>query len=188
MANVRFGDQPARSALNGTEIIPFEDPSTNVDGSMTPVVITEFSRQTMALASGSNRGLMSGSSAGKLEALRTNDQNDALNTQLGQQSVPLFIGSLVDGEIEVFENLYTNPIEWDRMAFNLSSGSTVLTVKLDGVPVTGWQSINVTTTRAVATATGNKTMAPYQVLSVQAAASDTPVNLALTLKGNVVLE
>ncbi len=187
MANVRFGDQPARSSLNGNEIIPFEDPNTDVDGSMTPVVITEFARQTMALASGSNRGLMSGSSAGKLSALRTNEENDALNAQLGQQSIPIFIGSVVDGEIEVFENLYTNEFEFDRLAFGLSSGSTVLTVKIDGVPVTGWQSINVNPTRAVATATANKTLPVYGVVSLLLEDSNTPVNFNLTLKGNINL-
>lgn len=187
MANVRFGDQPLRSSLVGNERVPFEDPSTNVDGSMTPTGITEYARQTMALASGTNRGLMSGSSAGKLASLRTNEQVDALNAQLGQQSIPLFIGSVTDGEIQVVENLFGNDIEFDRMAFGLSSGSTKLTVKIDGTPVTGWQSINVTTSPATATATGNKTFPPDGVVSLLFEASDTPENLRLTLKGDITL-
>ncbi len=70
----------------------------------------------------------------------------------------------------------------------MSSGSSLVTIKIDGTPVTGWTSFPVNVAGGIATATAAKSMAPGSVLGIQFASSGgTPANLRLTLKGNITL-
>ncbi len=183
----RFGDNPLKNPLSGSEIIAATDPSSGDDCGITPDVLTQFAQENMGLANGTSQGLVSGPNGDKLNSLRTNAQNDLLNAQLGQIPFPIFIGSPVDGFIEVYQNVLDNSIVFDFMYFALASGSTNLTVKIDGTPVTGWSNVPVTSSGGGAVAAAAKTIAPGSVLGLQFSGGSTPVNLRVTLKGDVTL-
>lgn len=184
---MRFNANPAQNPLIGTEAIPATDISSGNDCKITPVVLTEFARSTMALASGSNNGLMSGSQAARLNGLYSNEAINAFLAQVGQVSVPLFFPDVADGTIEVFENVLDNDVVFSRMGFGLSSGSTIMTARIDAVPVTGWTNLAVTSGDGTATATAARTIAPGSILSLQFSSSGTPENLRLTLRGDMDL-
>jgi len=184
----RFSDNPIKNPLAGSELIPATDPSTGDDIALTPVLITIFAQQNMGLASGSNQGSVSGPNGDKLTALRTNAATDLLLAQLGQIPFPIFIGTPVNGTIEIYKNVLGNDVVFDFMYLSLASGSSNLTVNINGTPITGWSGINVTSTpSAKVTATAAKTLHADDVLSLTFAGSSTPTNLRASLKGNLTL-
>lgn len=183
----RFGDNPIANPVPANALIPFEDPTNDDDFCVTPAILTSFVQEHMALANGTNNGLMSGAQADKLNALYTKAQLDSFFTQLGQFPFPVFIASPVDGFIEVYQNVLGNEVVFDFMYFDLSSGSTFLTVKIDGVPVTGWTNVLITNVSGGAVATAAKTIPPAGILGLEFSGSGAPENLRVTMKGNVVL-
>lgn len=183
----RFGDNPIYSDPPGDLRIPCEDLTTDDDYCLTPDILTTFAQENMPLATGSENGLISGANADKLTALYTKAELDALFAQTAQFPFPIFIASPSDGFIEVFQNVLDNDVVWDAAAFALSSGTGYLTVKIDGTPITGWDNLHLTSTPGSATATAAKTLAPGSVLGLEFSAGATPVNLRLTLKGDVTL-
>lgn len=183
----RFSDNPQKSPLSGSEILPGTDTDTDDDIAITPDAITQYAQDNMALASGTNQGLVSGPEADKLTGLRTDAATDALLAQLGQIPFPIFIGTPVDGAIQIYRNVLSNNVEFDFMDYALSSGSTNLTVTIDGTPVTGWSAKNITTASGSASATAAKTLIPGAVLGLTFAGSSSPQNLRLSLKGNLTL-
>ncbi len=184
----RFSDNPIKSQLAGNERIGATDISTGDDCAITPDVLVQFAQDNLLPATGSQQGVVSGPDGDKLTALRTNAQNDALNVQLGQIPFPIFIGSPVDGFIEIYRNVLDNSILFDFMWFALASGSTNLTVKIDGTPVTGWTSVPITSASNGAQSTAANTLPAGSILGLQFSASNSPVNLRLTLKGDIVLQ
>lgn len=183
----RFSDNPLKNPLAGNEIVPGTDPSTTDDIGFTPDVLTQFVQENMGLASGSSQGAISGPDGDKLTALRTKAQDDAIFAQVAQIPFPIFIGTPVDGTIEIFRNVLDNDIVFDFMWYALSSGSTTLTILIDGTPITGWTNLPVTTASTGAVATAAKTIPPGSILALQFASSSSPQNLRLTLKGDLTL-
>lgn len=183
----RFSDNPQKSPLTGSELLAATDTDTGNDIAITPDALTQYAQENMSLAGGSENGLMTGAQSNKLNALRTDAATDLLLAQLGQIPFPIFIGTPVDGTIELYRNVLGNNIVFDFMYFELSSGSTNVSVLIDGTPITGWSSVPVTTASGSAAATAAKTLAPGSVLSLTFAGSSTPQNLRLSLKGNLSL-
>jgi hypothetical protein len=187
-ATARLGDNPTKTDLSGVERIAGTDPDTDEDFCVTPDILSQFVQENMALASGTSQGAMSGAQAEKLNALYTRSELDAIIGQLGQFPFPVFIGTVVDGFIEIYRNVLDESVVFDFMYFQMSSGSTLLTVKIDGVAVTGWTGVPISTASGAATATAAKTIAPGGVLGLEFSGSGgTPSNLRLTLKGDIDL-
>lgn len=184
----RFSDNPVKNPLQGNELIPGTDPDTDDDFSVTPEILTQFAQENMGLANGTTQGAMSGAQSEKLNDLYTRAELDAIIAQLGQFPFPVFIGTVVDGFIEIYRNVLGEPVVFDFMWFALSSGSTTLTVKIDGVAVTGWTNVAVTTASGGASATADKTLPAGSILGLEFSGSGgPPTNLRLTLKGNLDL-
>lgn len=187
-ATARLGDNPIKNPLAGNEKIAGTDPDTGDDFSVTPDILTQFVQEGMSLASGTSQGLMSGAQAEKLNDLYTRAELDAIFGQLGQFPFPIFFGTVSDGFVEVYRNVLDQSVEFDFFYFGMSSGSSIVTVKIDGTPVTGWTSIPLNSSGGSATATAAKTLAPGAVLGLEFAGSGgTPSNLRLTLKGDLSL-
>lgn len=184
---MRFSGNPQKNPITGSELLPATDTSSGNDVAITPIVLTQFVQANMGLANGSTQGAVSGADGTKLSALRTKAQDDALLAQLGQIPFPVFIGTPVNGTIEIYRNVLNNSVVFDFMWFALSSGSTNLTVKIDGNPVNGFENINITTVSNGATATANKTLASGSILALTFDASNSPQNLRLSIKGNITL-
>lgn len=184
----RFSDNPNKNPLAGTEKIAATDPSTGSDICITPDALTQFVQENMGLASGSAQGAISGPNGDKLNALRTKAQDDLIFAQVGQIPFPIFIGTPVDGTIEIYRNVLGNSIVFDFMWFALSSGSTTLSLLVDGTPITGWTNIPVTTASSGAVATAAKTLPAGSILALKFAGSMSPQNLRLSLKGNLTLQ
>lgn len=186
-STARLGDNPTKDPLAGNERIAATDPSTDSDVCLTPDILTVYAQENMGLANGSSQGAMSGPQADKLDALPTAAELESTHTQLGQFPFPIFIPNPVDGFVEIFRNVLDNDIVWDFCWFALSSGSTILTLYIDGDPIVGWSNMPITTESSGATATSNKTLAPGSILGIGFAGSAAPENLRLTLKGDITL-
>lgn len=183
----RFSDNPQKNPLSGTELMAATDAASGNDIAITPLVLTQFVTENMGLANGSSQGAVSGPNGDKLNALYSKAQIDNLLAQLGQVPFPIFIGTPVDGTIEIFRNVTGNAMVFDFMWFALASGSTNLTVLIDGTPVTGWTGINITSASNGAVATAAKTLLSGSILALQFSASSTPKNLRLSLLSNLAL-
>lgn len=185
--STRFSNNPVQSPVVNTSRIAATDTATGNDVALTPQGLTEYAQANMSLANGSSNGLMSGEQATKLDALRTSSEEDAINTQLAQLCIPVFIGSPVDGEVLLMRSVYDNDVELDFALFSLSSGTGQLTVIIDGTPVTGMTDIPLSSTPGSATATAAKTLAPEQVLGIQFNNGSGMANLYFTLRGDLQL-
>lgn len=181
----RFSDNPVKSPLTGSEDVPATDTSTGDDIVVTPDAITSYAQANMGLASGSSQGLVSGSNGDKLQALYTKAEIDALLAQAAQQPFYVFIGSPVDGSVEFVRNVLSNDVVLDFAWFALSSGSTNLTVTIDGTPVTGLDNLNITTASSGANATAANTLPAGSILGLTFTDSDSPQNLRLSIRGDM---
>lgn len=187
-ATARFGDNPVKNPLAGNELLPGTDQDTDDDICVTPAILSQYTQDNMGLASGTSQGAMSGAQSEKLNALYTRSELDAKLAALGQFPFPIFFGTVSDGFVEVYRNVLDQSVEFDFFYFGMSSGSSIVTVKIDGTPVTGWTSIPLNSSGGSATATAAKTLAPGAVLGLEFAGSGgTPSNLRLTLKGDLSL-
>ncbi len=140
----------------------------------------------MGLANGTSQGAMSGAQATKLDALYTRAELDVILTAHNQFPFPIFFGTVTNGFVEVYRNVLGQAVVFDYLYQGMSSGSSLVTVKIDGTPVTGWTSVPCNVAGGSATATAAKTLAPGSVLGLEFAGSGgTPSNLRLTLKGNI---
>jgi hypothetical protein len=183
-----IGSNPIKNPLAGNELIPAADPSnTAQDCDLTPDILTSYAQENMSLASGSTQGLVSGPNGDKLEALRSNAQINALLAQLGAVPFPIFIGTPVDGVIEIYRHVLANDVVFDFCNYALSSGSTNLTVNINGTPITGWSGLNTSNVSQQATASAAKTLKLGDILSLSFTGSALPKNLRLSLKGNLTL-
>lgn len=183
----RFGDNPLYLDPPGDLRIPCEYLTTDDDYCLTPDILTQFAQENMDLASGTNNGLISGPEADKLAVLYTKAQLDSLFSQLGQFPFPIFIANPVNGSIEIYRHIITNPVTWGSTWFALSSGTAYVTVTIDGVPVTGWENIHLTSASTGAVATGANVMPQGSILGLTFAGCGSPVNLRLTLGGQLTL-
>lgn len=184
----RFGDNPILTSPPANLQIPAENPATEDDVCVTPDILTQFAQDNMPLAGGSEtRGLISGDNADKLTALYTKAELDAIFTQFAQFPFPIFIANPVDGFIEVYRNVLDNDVEFDFMWFQMTAGTSLLTVKIDGVPVTGWESVLLSNVSTGAIATAAKTLPSGSVLGLEFASTGGAENLRLTLKGSLTL-
>jgi hypothetical protein len=187
-ATARFGDNPIKDPLAGNEKLVGTDPTTGDDFCTTPEILTQYAQENMALAGDGSPGLMSAAQADKLDALYTKDELDAIFAQLGQFPFPIFIGTVVDGFIEVYRHVLLEPVVFDYFYFGMSSGSSLVSVKINGTNVTGWTGIPLNSSGGTATATAAKTMNAGDVLGLEfSSSSGPPTNLRMTLKGNVTL-
>lgn len=187
-ATARFGDNPVKDPLAGNELLAGTDPGTGDDICVTPEILTQYAQENMSPAGGGEPGLMTAAQADKLNDLYTKAELDAIFAQLGQFPFPIFIGTVVNGFIEIYRHVLAEPVVFDYFYFGMSSGSSTVTVKINGVAVTGWTGIPVNSSGGTATATAAKTMNPGDVLGLEFTGSGgTPSNLRMTLKGNVSL-
>lgn len=185
-ATARLGDNPVKNPLAGNELLAGTDPSNDSDFCVTPEILTQYAQDHMAIAGPAGQGAMSAAQAEKLDALFSRGDLDFIFNQLFQFPFPIFIGTVVNGFIEVYRNVLGNAVVFDYFYFGMSSGSSIVTVKIDGVAVTGWTNIPVNTGGGQVFATAAKTMAPGSVLGLEFSGSGgTPANLRLTLKGQV---
>ncbi len=187
-STARLGDNPIKDPLAGNEKLAGTDPDTNVDFCVTPDILSQFIQENMGLANGSSQGAMSSEQSVKLDALYTRAELDVILAAHSQFPFPIFFGTVSDGFVEIYRNVLDEPVEFDFMWYQMSSGSSLLTVKIDGVAVTGWTGIPISTVSNGATATAAKTLPSGSVLGLEFSGSGgSPANLRLTLKGNLVL-
>lgn len=188
IATARLGDNPIKDPLVGNEEIAGTDPDTNSDFTTTPDILTQFVQENLGLANGSSQGAMSSAQYEKLEALYTRAELDVILAAHNQFPFPIFFGTVSDGFVEVYRNVLDQSVEFSFMWFQMSSGSSLLTVKIDGVAVTGWTGVPISTASGGAVASANKTLPAGSVLGLEfAGSSGSPTNLRLTLRGDIVL-
>lgn len=187
-ALARLGDNPIKNPLAGNEKLVGTDPNTDLDFCVTPDILSQFVQDTMGLASGTSQGAMSGAQAEKLDALYTRAELDAIFATLSQFPFPVFFGTVSDGFVEIYRNVLDESVVFDFLYFGMSSGSSLVTVKIDGTPVTGWTNVALSSVGGSATASAAKTLAPGAVLGLEFSGSGGPAtNLRLTLKGDIDL-
>ncbi len=185
-ALARLGDNPVKDPLAGNEKLTGTDPNTGNDFCVTPDILTQFVQDNLGLASGTSQGAMSGAQAEKLNALYTRAELDVILAAHNQFPFPIFFGTVTNGFVEVYRNVLGQAIVFDYFYQAMSSGSSLVTVKIDGTPVTGWTSVPVNVAGSQVFATAAKTLAPGSVLGLEFAGSGgTPTNLRLTLKGAI---
>lgn len=178
----RFANQPSINPLTSTCGLPGEDTSNNQDFFVGVDVLTQYVQEHMAVANGSSSGLMSGSSFQKLEDLRTRDEDDAIFAQFEQIIIPLFIPNPEDGTIEVMENVTDNDVYIERVGFGIGSGSAIMTVTIDSIPVTGMTNLDVGTPGAE-DATAANLLEPGAILGLMFSSSGgAPTNLRVTFR------
>lgn len=187
-ATARFSDNPVKNPLAGNELLAGTDSNNDTDICVTPDILVQYTQDNMGLASGTSQGAMSGAQAEKLDDLYTRAELDGIIAQLGQFPFPVFFGTVSDGFVEVYRNVLDESVTFEFMWFQMSSGSSLLTVKIDGVAVTGWTSIPIGTVSDGASATAANVLPSGSVLGFEFAGSGgSPTNLRLTLKGNIDL-
>lgn len=184
----RLGDNPVTSPAPAAAHIPCENMDTNEDICVTPAILTLFAQENMDFAGGSVlRGLISGTNADKLTALYTKAELDAIFTQFCQFPFPVFIGSPVDGAIELYRNVLDNDVVFESLWFGLSSGTGILSVTIDGTPITGLDNIAISGSSG-AIATALNTLAPGSILGFTFSGMDPAAeNLRVTLRGKITL-
>lgn len=168
--------------------IPGTNEDTSEDICVTPDILTLYAQENMPLAGGAvTRGLISGDNADKLTALYTKAELDAIFTQFRQFPFPVFIGSPVDGSIELYRNVLDNDVVFESLWFGLSVGSGFLTVTIDGTPITGLDNIAISGSSG-AIATAANTLPPGSILGFTFAGMDpASENLRVTLRGKITL-
>ncbi len=70
----------------------------------------------------------------------------------------------------------------NTLAIKTTSGTCTVSIRIDGVNVTGMNGLAVTSTEQVATATALNTVAIGQTITLVVTATSTPVDLVFTLK------
>jgi hypothetical protein len=175
-ATARLGDNPIKDPLAGNERIAGTD------------ILTQYVQENLGLANGSSQGAMSSEQYEKLNDLYTREELDVILTAHNQFPFPIFFGTVSDGFVEVYRNVLDQSVDFDFMWFQMSSGSSLLTVKIDGVAVTGWTGVPISTVSGGAIATAAKTLPAGSVLGLEFSGSGgSPTNLRLTLRGDLVL-
>ncbi len=185
--SLRFTDNPSQAPLTGNMAIPATNVGTGNDVKFGPDDIVSYCQTHMAVANGSNSGLMSGSNAGKLNNLRTRDQDDAIFAQLAQTSIPLFIVDPEDGSIEVFENLTDDDLLISRVAYGMSAGSAIMTATIDDIPITGMTNLAASTVGHTAAGTAANTLPPGSKLGLMFSSVGSAKNLRVTFRGDMQL-
>lgn len=186
----RFPDNPTKDPLDGSEIIPGTDTGTGDDIKFTPQVLANYVVNLLPIATGAQRGVVSGPNGDKLAALYSKAQIDALLAQLAQTLLPIFFGTAANGSVQLLVNNTANAIVLNAAAFACSVGSAVAAITIDGTPVTGLTGMAVSATPGTAAASAANTLGVGQVLGITftgSSGSPGPENVRITLKGTVVL-
>lgn len=180
---LRFSDNPLQNPVTGTERIPATDTSTGSDVAIAPAALVAFTRSTMGGPNGSGDGLMSQAQSDKLDDLRTNAENDAINEQFQQIPFPIFIGTADDTVVTLYRNVLDNNVTLDYFYASCGSGETDVTLTIEGAPVTGMTSIGVGNTDVQAFATAANVLAPGDKLGLILSNGTGAVNLFISLRG-----
>jgi hypothetical protein len=125
----RFSDEPLKTTLSGSERIAATDLSTGDDVGMTPLIITQFAQTAMTVAVGSTQGVVSGPDGDKLSALPTNAQLNTEFAQLGEVSIPIFIGTPGNGVLSIYQHCLDVPWLITRMVVACATGSSAATIQ-----------------------------------------------------------
>jgi len=125
----RFSDEPLKTPLSGAERIAATDLSTGDDVGMTPLIIAQFAQGAMTVATGSTQGVVSGPNGDKLSALPTNASLDTEFAQLGEVSIPIFIGTPGNGVLSIYQHCLDVPWLITKMVVASAAGSSIATVQ-----------------------------------------------------------
>lgn len=146
--------------------------------------IVDFFKANTAEATTSEPGLMS--AADKTDHDEMAAAFDSRGSQLGflrEFMFPIFLASPSDGSISVFFNLAASSYEIKKARVQTDSGTIDVTVTIDGTPVTGMNGESVSSTAATLTASdsGDRVIAPNELLGLTLANNSSASNLMISL-------
>ncbi len=181
----RFGDNPIKTPLDGTELLAGEDAGTNLDICVTPAGLKTYVYNNLPVAPASFPGLISSADYTKLNNLPTFDQYNTINGRLAQQALGFFIAVPADGFVRFFSNPTTASLVIRGVRYATSAGSVTLQLSINGTPIPGFEAIAVTTTPTGVTAGGTPILEPNQDLEFTLSSTSGAQNLFFSIATTV---
>ena len=187
----RFSGNPIKNPLFGNEYIPATDPSTGNDIAFTPLIITQFVANNMALANGSTNGLIDPGSYAKLLALDTQAQTNTRVGQLAEVAIPVFVSTPSNGTFAIYQHVCDVPWVLSFDYLYCSAGSTNVSITKNGVAIAGLTTNPATSVSAqffVSGGSSNYTLNQGDVLGITfAGTTGNCANLYASIRANATI-
>lgn len=185
----RFGDNPIKSPLVGTELLAGTDADTNLDICVTPDAIVDYANDHLRLADSSEPGLLSAADFQKLFNLPDFASYSATVARLAHQPMGFFVAVPANGSVTFFCNPLTGlAIAISKIRYKVSAGTLTLAININGTPITAFASLAVTSTLGSATSSPEAILESDDLLSFTISANSGGANLFFSIETVVVPE